>query len=181
MPVLVPELAERCIVVNAVSKSYAMTGWRVGWSIAPLELTEAAIRIQSHLSTNVANVSQMAALAAVAGGLEAVAEMREVFDRRRRTMVRMLNELPGVTCIEPHGAFYAFPSMAGLLGRRIGERTVASTIELAAAVLDDALVAFVPGEAFGAPGYARFSFALGDSDLVEGLERMASLLAAVEV
>ncbi len=178
MPVLVPELAERCVVVNAVSKTYAMTGWRVGWSIAPVEVTRAATRIQTHLSTNVANVSQRAAIAALAGGLDDVAAMRSAFDRRRRALVAALRAIPGVSCVEPLGAFYAFPSLHALLGRRLGERSADTTLELAALVLEEARVAFVPGEAFGAPGYARFSFALADDDLAEGMRRLADLVGA---
>lgn len=175
MPVLVPDMRDRCVVVNAVSKSYAMTGWRVGWSIAPAEVTRAATRIQGHLSTNVSNISQRAALAALTGDLRAVEEMRLAFDRRRRAMLAGLRAVPGVSCVEPLGAFYAFPSMRGMLGRPLGERTATTTLELATIVLEEALVAFVPGEAFGAPGYARFSFALNDDDLAEGLRRLAAL------
>ncbi len=175
MPGLVPEVRERCVVVNAVSKSFAMTGWRVGWLVAPGELAKAVTRIQTHISTNVANVAQHAALAALSGGLEDVARMRAVFDRRRTTMHRMLNETAGVTCLEPGGAFYAFPSMHGVLA---GDAKVvaATTMDLAELLLEEAKVAIVPGEAFGAPGYARLSFALSDEDLEEGLRRMQDLL-----
>ncbi len=172
-----PEAAERTVVVNGVAKTYAMTGWRVGWLIGPVEVAEGATNLQSHLSSNVANVSQMAALEAVSGPLDAVAEMRVAFDRRRRTMHRMLNEIPGVVCPEPFGAFYTFPSVAGLLGRRIGEATPTTSLELAAALLDDAEIAVVPGEAFGAPGHVRLSYALADDDLVEGLTRFQKLVA----
>jgi len=175
MPALVPELAERCVVVNGVAKTYAMTGWRVGWLIGPPDVVAAATNLQSHLSSNVANVSQAAALAAVTGDLAAVAEMRSAFDRRRRTMTRMLNEIPGVTCPEPQGAFYCYPSLAGLLGQEIRGRQPASTIALAELALEEAEVAIVPGEAFGTPGYARLSYALGDDDLVEGVGRLAKL------
>jgi len=174
---LVPELADRCVVLNGVAKTYAMTGWRVGWMIGPADLILAATNLQSHCTSNVANVSQRAALAAVAGDLEAVAMMRAAFDRRRQTIHRMLNEIPGVTCLEPEGAFYAFPSFEGVLGREIKGHRSTSTAELAGVILDLANVAIVPGEAFGAPGYARMSFALGDDDLVEGVERIADLLA----
>jgi aspartate/methionine/tyrosine aminotransferase len=177
MPTLVPELADQCIVVNGVAKTYAMTGWRVGWMIAPLDITAAALNLQSHTTSNVANVSQRAALAAVSGDLSAVAEMRAAFERRGRLMHSMLSSIPGVTCMEPEGAFYCFPSFAGVLGRDLGGRVPTSTVELAELVLDEVKVAFPPGEAFGAPGYARFSFALGDDDLVEGIERVAKLLS----
>lgn len=175
MPALVPELRDHCIVVNGVSKTYAMTGWRVGWMIGPPDVVRAAANLQSHSTSNVSNIAQAAALAAVAGDLATVAEMRSAFDRRRGTMHRMLDEIPGVTCVEPQGAFYAFPSLAGLLERPIRGRTAATTLELAALVLEEARVAIVPGEAFGAPGFARFSYALSDEDLKEGLSRFAAL------
>jgi aspartate/methionine/tyrosine aminotransferase len=177
MPALVPELAERCVVVNGVAKTYAMTGWRVGWLIGPPALVDAATDLQSHTTSNVANVSQVAALAALQGGLEATEEMRAAFDRRRRTIHRLLNDIDGVTCTEPEGAFYAFPSFHGVLGRELGGRKVTTTLELAEVLLEQAKVAIVPGEGFGAPGYARLSYALGDDDLEEGLERIARLLA----
>jgi aspartate/methionine/tyrosine aminotransferase len=172
MPVVAPEIADRTIVVNGVAKTFAMTGWRVGWLVGPAEISSAAIRLQSHISSNVANVSQRAALAAVEGPLDAVATMRAAFDRRRRTMIRLLGEVPGVACLEPEGAFYAFPNMSGLLGRDFGGRTAETTMDLAALLLDEVNIAIVPGEAFGAPGYARFSFALADEDLKEGLTRL---------
>ncbi len=175
MPVVVPELADRCVVVNGVAKTYAMTGWRVGWMVGPTDVVAAATNLQSHETSNVANVSQRAALAAVAGDLVAVAEMRSAFDRRRLTIHRMLNEIDGVTCLEPEGAFYAFPSVNGLLGRSLRGRTPASSAELAELAIDEAQVAVVPGEAFGAPGYFRMSYALGDDDLVEGVSRLAAL------
>ena len=177
LPVAVPELAEQCVVVNGVAKTYAMTGWRVGWIIAPGPVAAAAARLQSHTTSNVANVAQRAALAAVSGPLDAVAEMRTAFDRRRKLIHGLLNAIEGVTCPEPEGAFYAFPSMTGLLDRPLGGVTASTTLELAATILDAAKVAFVPGEAFGAPGYARFSFALGDDDIAEGLGRIARLAA----
>lgn len=177
MPTLVPELAEQCIVVNGVAKTYAMTGWRVGWMIAPADITKAATNFQSHATSNVANVSQIAALAAVSGPLDDVVRMRSAFERRGTTMARMLNEIDGVRCLDPQGAFYCFPNVTGLLGRPIAGRTAATTLELADLVLEEAQVAFVPGEAFGAPGYARFSFALGDDDLVEGISRLSDLVA----
>jgi aspartate/methionine/tyrosine aminotransferase len=174
---LVPELGDRVVIVNGVAKTYAMTGWRVGWMIGPPDLVKAATNFQSHATSNVANVSQRAALAAVAGPLDAVEQMREAFDRRGRTMHKLLSAIPGVTVLEPQGAFYAFPSFEGVLGRDIGGRRVDTTLDLAAVILDQAKVAIVPGEAFAAPGYARLSFALGDDDLAEGIERIAALLA----
>ena len=176
MPVVVPELAERCVVVNGVAKTYAMTGWRVGWMIGPLDVIRAATNLQSHATSNVANVSQRAALAAVSGDLSAVAMMREAFDGRRRRIHEMLNAIPGVSCTEPEGAFYAFPSFKEVLGRRLRGETPATTMELAEVILDEAKVAIVPGEAFGAPGYARLSYALGDLDLEEGVTRIGKLL-----
>jgi aspartate/methionine/tyrosine aminotransferase len=177
LPVVVPEAAGRTVVVNGVAKTYAMTGWRVGWLIGPVEVARAATTVQSHLSSNVANVAQMAALAAVSGPLDAVAEMRAAFDRRRRTMHRMLNDVPGVECPEPLGAFYAFPSVTGLLGRPVGDAEPQTSMELAAVLLDEAEVAVVPGEPIGAPGHLRLSYALSDDDLVEGLTRIQKLIA----
>jgi len=175
MPVVVPELAETCVVVNGVAKTYAMTGWRVGWLIGPPDVVAAATNIQSHQTSNVANVSQAAALCAVSGGLEAVAEMKVAFDRRRRAIVDQLNAIEGVHCPEPDGAFYAFPSVKGLLGKEIRGRRPSSSGELADLCITEAKVAVVPGEAFGAPGYFRMSYALGDEDLHEGVARLASL------
>ena len=177
MPVVVPELTETCVVLNGVAKTYAMTGWRVGWLIGPADVVKAATNLQSHLSSNVANVSQRAALAAVSGDLVAVAKMREAFDRRRQTIVRMLSEIPGVVCPEPEGAFYAYPSVRELIGLEIRGKRPASSAELAELVLDEAEVAVVPGEAFGTPGYFRMSYALGDDDLVEGVNRLGKLLS----
>jgi aspartate aminotransferase len=175
MPVLVPELVERCVVVNGVAKTYAMTGWRVGWMIGPLDVVTAATNLQSHETSNVANVSQRAALAAVSGDLAAAAAMRDAFDRRRLIIHTMLNEIEGITCLLPEGAFYAFPSVEGLLGRDIRGHRVTTSAELAELAIDEAKVAVVPGEAFGAPGYFRMSYALGDDDLIEGVSRMAKL------
>lgn len=177
LPVLVPELADRCVVVNGVAKTYAMTGWRVGWMIGPQDVVKAASNLQSHATSNVSNVAQAAALAAVSGGLEAVEEMRQAFDRRRRTIVRMLNEIEGLTCPEPEGAFYAYPSVKDLLGKEIRGTRPATSLELAGVLLEHAEVAVVPGEAFGTPGYLRLSYALGDEDLAEGVSRMQKLLA----
>jgi len=176
MPVLVPELADRCVVVNGVAKSYAMTGWRVGWMIGPADVVRAATNLQSHLTSNVANASQAAAVAALEGDQGEVAVMRAAFDRRRRRIHELLAAIPGVECVEPQGAFYAFPSFAAVLGHPLRGHTPATTLELADVVLEEARVAFVPGEAFGAPGYARFSYALGEDDLVEGVTRIAKLL-----
>jgi aspartate/methionine/tyrosine aminotransferase len=177
MPVLVPELADRCVVLNGVAKTYAMTGWRLGWMIAPADVTEAATNLQSHVTSNVNNIAQRAALAAVTGDLEAVAEMRVAFDRRRQTIHKLLNDIPGVSCFDPEGAFYAFPSLEGLLHRPIRGRTATSTLELAEIVLEEASVAFVPGEAFGAPGYGRFSYAMSDEDMERGIGRIADLVS----
>jgi aspartate/methionine/tyrosine aminotransferase len=177
MPVLVPELADRCVVLNGVAKTYAMTGWRVGWMIGPDDVIKGATNLQSHSTSNVSNVAQRAALAAVSGGLEAVAEMRAAFDRRRLLMHDLLSGIDGVETLRPQGAFYAFPSFEGVLQRKVAGRKVADTLELCTLILDEAKVAVVPGEAFGSPGYARLSFALGDDDLGEGVRRIADLLA----
>ncbi len=176
MPALVPELADTCVVLNGVAKTYAMTGWRVGWMIGPRDVINAATNLQSHSTSNVNNVAQRATLAALAGDLEAVARMREAFARRGKTMHAMLTRIPGVTCMEPQGAFYCFPNFEGVLGREIGGTQVHDTLALCEVLLEQAKVAIVPGEAFGAPGYARLSFALGDDDLGEGVERIATLL-----
>ncbi len=180
MPVLVPELADRCLVANGVAKTYAMTGWRVGWLIGPGDAIAAATNIQSHETSNVSNVSQRAALAAVSGGLEDVALMRAAFDRRRLTITSMLNDIEGVVCVEPEGAFYAYPSVKGLLGRSLRGLRPASSAELAEICINEAKVAVVPGEAFGAPGYFRLSYALGDGDLVEGVSRLAALFGEAQ-
>jgi aspartate aminotransferase len=180
MPVLVPQLTDRCLVANGVAKTYAMTGWRVGWLAGPTDAITAATNIQSHETSNVSNVAQRAALAAVSGNLDDVALMREAFDRRRRTIVTMLNDIDGIVCAEPEGAFYAFPSVKGLLGRSIRQQRPATSAELAEICITEAKVAVVPGEAFGAPGYFRMSYALGDDDLVEGVSRLASLFAEAQ-
>jgi aspartate aminotransferase len=177
LPAMLPELRERCVVVNGVAKTYAMTGWRVGWILGPQDVIKAAANLQSHATSNVSNVSQAAALAAVSGGLDEVAAMRAAFDRRRRTIVRMLNEIQGVVCPEPQGAFYAYPSVKSLLGKEIRGRRPQSSVELAELILEEAEVAVVPGEAFGTPGYLRLSYALGDDDLAEGVSRIQKLLA----
>ena len=177
MPVAVPGLADTCVVLNGVAKTYAMTGWRVGWMLGPVDVVKAATNLQSHATSNVANVSQVAAVEALTGDLTAVAEMRAAFDRRRQTMVRMLDAIPGVSCPDPDGAFYAYPSVKGVLGKTLRGRTPQSSAELAELVLDEVGVAVVPGEAFGTPGYFRLSYALGDDDLVKGVQRLADLLA----
>ncbi|MEU1881307.1 pyridoxal phosphate-dependent aminotransferase [Streptosporangium sp. NPDC020072] len=176
---VVPELGDRVVVLNGVAKTYAMTGWRVGWLIGPKDVVKAATNLQSHATSNVSNVAQAAALAAVSGDLSAVAKMREAFDRRRQTMVRMLNEIPGVLCPEPRGAFYAYPSVKELLGKDFGGRRPETSAQLAELILEEAEVALVPGEAFGTPGYFRLSYALGDEDLVEGVSRVAKFLGQV--
>ncbi len=180
MPTVVPELANQCIIVNGVAKTYAMTGWRVGWMIGPSDVMKAAINYQSHSTSNVTNVAQIAALEAVSGDLSAVAMMREAFSRRAVTMHRMLNEIPGVSAIEPQGAFYCYPNVSELLHRPLGpNRTVSlTTLELADTILSEAKVAFVPGEAFGTPGYARFSFAMADAEMEEGIRRIGEWVHA---
>lgn len=178
MPALVPELANQCVIVNGVAKTYAMTGWRVGWMIGPADVMKAAINFQSHTTSNVSNVAQVAALEAVSGDLAAVAMMREAFARRGTLMHHMLNAIPGVSCMKPQGAFYCFPNVRGLLNRNLGGSIATTTLELADLVLERAKVAFVPGEAFGAPGYARFSFALADQDLQQGIEQLTGLIVS---
>jgi len=174
MPGAVPELEDRWVIVNGVAKSYAMTGWRVGWLIGPPDVAQAAIRLQSHLTSNVANVSQRAAHAALTGPQDVVEEMRQAFDRRRRKMVEIFASIDGVRCLEPQGAFYVFPDLSAYLGGRFS-----STLDLARWVLEEAGVAFVPGEAFGAPGYGRFSYALSDVDLERGMEKLAKALNSI--
>jgi aspartate/methionine/tyrosine aminotransferase len=177
MPVAVPELADTCVVLNGVAKTYAMTGWRVGWMAGPVDVIKAATNLQSHLTSNVCNVAQRAALQAVSGPLDAVAEMRAAFDRRRRTIVELLSAIPGVRCPTPRGAFYAYPSVQELVGKELRGARIADTVGLAAAILEHAEVAVVPGEAFGTPGFLRLSYALADDDLRTGVERMGALLA----
>tara|TARA_B100001778_G_scaffold114028_1_gene93391 strand:- start:1199 stop:2395 length:1197 start_codon:yes stop_codon:yes gene_type:complete len=175
---LVPECADQTVILNGVAKTYAMTGWRVGWIIAPEDVAKASSTLQSHQTSNVANISQQAALAAVSGPLSAVDEMRSAFDKRRQVMHSMLNAIGGVSVLEPQGAFYAFPNFSHCLHREIAGKKVETTIDLAQVFLEEIHVAVVPGEAFGAPGYARLSFALGDDDLKEGLGRITDLLSA---
>ena len=173
----VPELGDRVVILNGVAKTYAMTGWRVGWMIGPRDVVKAATNLQSHATSNVNNVAQVAALTAVSGDLSAVAQMRTAFDRRRRMIVGLLSDIPGVICPEPKGAFYAYPSVKGLLGKPLRGRVSHSSAELAGVILEEAEVAVVPGEAFGTPGYLRLSYALGDADLAEGIGRIAKLVA----
>jgi aspartate aminotransferase len=179
MPVAVPELADTCVVLNGVAKTYAMTGWRVGWMAGPADVIKAATNLQSHLSSNVCNVAQRAALEAVSGPLDAVAEMRAAFDRRRRTIVELLSAIPGVQCPTPRGAFYAYPAVADLMGKELRGARIDDSVGLAAAILEHAEVAVVPGEAFGTPGFLRLSYALADDDLRTGVERMGALLAEI--
>jgi aspartate aminotransferase len=178
MPVVAPEIVDRCVVLNGVAKTYAMTGWRVGWMIGPADVIAAATNLQSHSTSNVGNVSQAAALAAVSGDLSAVAQMRVAFDRRRQVMTALLNEAPGVVCPLPDGAFYCYPSVKGVLGKELAGRVPATSAELAELLLDEADVAVVPGEAFGTDGYFRLSCALGDADLEEGVTRLVKLLSS---
>jgi len=174
---IVHTAGEKVVVLNGVAKTYAMTGWRVGWMIGPTDVIKAASNLQSHATSNVANVSQIAALAAVSGDLSAVAEMRAVYDRRRRAIVAALSDIPGIVCPTPEGAFYVYPSVKGLLGKPLRGRVSSSSAELATVILEEAEVAVVPGEAFGTPGYVRMSYALGDDDLAEGVARIAKLVA----
>ena len=175
--VLVPELADRTIILNGVAKTYAMTGWRVGWMIGPKDVIKAATNLQSHLSSNVSNISQRAAIAALSGDLATVHKMGEAFDRRRKLIVKLLNEIPGVSCPTPTGAFYVYPSVKGVLGKEIRGKRPKTSAELATLILEEVEVAAVPGEAFGPSGYLRFSYALGDEDIVEGISRVKKLLS----
>jgi aspartate/methionine/tyrosine aminotransferase len=176
LPVLVPELADTCIIINGVAKTYAMTGWRVGWMIGPKDVIKAATNLQSHLTSNVANVSQRAAIAALNGNLDAVHKMGEAFDRRRKLIVGLINEIPGFKCPTPTGAFYVYPSVKGVLGTTIRGKTPKTSAELATLILEEAEVAAVPGEAFGPSGYLRFSYATSDEDIIEGIGRIKKLI-----
>jgi len=176
MPVVVPGLADSTIIINGVAKTYAMTGWRVGWMIGPKDVIKAATNLQSHLTSNVSNVSQRAAIAALTGDLSAVHKMGEAFDRRRKLIVGLLNEIPGFECPMPTGAFYVYPSVKGALGKTIRGKVAKTSAELATIILDEVEVAAVPGEAFGPSGYLRFSYALGDDDIVEGIGRIKKLI-----
>ena len=175
--VAVPALADRTIIINGVAKTYAMTGWRVGWMIGPKDVIKAATNLQSHLSSNVSNISQRAAIAALSGDLSAVNKMGEAFDRRRKLIVKLLNEIPGVSCPNPTGAFYVYPSVKGVLGKEIRGKRPKTSAELATLILEEVEVAAVPGEAFGPSGYLRFSYALGDEDIIEGIGRVKKLLS----
>ncbi len=177
MPVAVPGLADQTIILNGVAKTYAMTGWRVGWMIGPKDVIKAATNLQSHLTSNVANVSQRAAIAALTGSLDAVHEMGVAFDRRRKLIVSLLNEIPGFDCPTPQGAFYVYPSVKGVLGKSIRGKVANTSAELATIILDEVEVAAVPGEAFGPSGYLRFSYATSDEDIVEGIGRIKKLLS----
>jgi aspartate aminotransferase len=177
MPVVLPEIADQTIILNGVAKTYAMTGWRVGWMVGPKDVIKAATNLQSHLSSNVSNISQRAALAAVSGDLAAVHEMGVAFDRRRKLIVGLLNEIPGVFCPTPTGAFYVYPSVKGVLGKEIRGKRPQTSAELATLILEEAEVAAVPGEAFGPSGYLRFSYALSDAEIVEGIARVKKLLS----
>ncbi len=177
LPEVVPAIADQTIRFNGTSKSYAMTGWRVGWLIAPKPFVAAAGNLQSHVCGNISNVSQWAALAALRSGTASVERMREAFAKRRGAILAGLERLPGFECPPPDGAFYVFPSVAGLLGRNIAGRRVDTSEQLAGLLLDEAKVAVVPGEAFGAPGHLRFSYALADDQLEEGMARIHRLLA----
>ena len=176
LPVLVPALADTCIVINGVAKTYAMTGWRVGWMIGPKDVIKAATNLQSHLTSNVSNVSQRAAIAALNGNLDAVHAMGEAFNRRRKLIVKLLNEVPGFECPTPAGAFYVYPSVKGVFGKSIRGKTPTTSAELATILLEEVEVAAVPGEAFGPSGYLRFSYATSDADIVEGIGRIKQLL-----
>ncbi len=176
LPVVVPEMKDQTIILNGVAKTYAMTGWRVGWMVGPKDVIKAATNLQSHLSSNVSNVSQRAAIAALTGSLDAVKEMGVAFDRRRKLIVQMLNEIPGVVCPTPTGAFYVYPSVKGILGKEIRGKRPQTSAELATLILEEVEVAAVPGEAFGPSGYLRFSYALSDADIVEGITRVQKLL-----
>ena len=171
-----PALGDKVVILNGVAKTYAMTGWRVGWMIGPADVIKAATNLQSHATSNVSNVSQMAALAAVSGPLDAVEEMKVAFDRRRRAMVERLSSIEGVNCPTPHGAFYAYPDVRGLLGKEIAGVRPTTSAQLAALILDKVEVAIVPGEAFGPSGFVRLSYALGDDDLAEGVGRIQKFL-----
>ena len=173
----VPELANQTILVNGVAKTYAMTGWRLGWMVSPADVTAAAANLQSHLSSNVSNISQRAAIAALSGDQSVVEDMKKSFARRRALMVGELSKIDGFVVPEPGGAFYVYADVTGLLGREWGGKRIDTTIQLADYILDAAEVAVVPGEAFGPSGYLRFSYALGDEELREGLHRLQKLFA----
>lgn len=177
LPVVAPEIGDRFVVVNGVAKTYAMTGWRIGWMIGPKDVMDAAINYQSQTTSNISNIAQVASATALNGPLDDVAMMRAAFDARRQKMVSFLNDIPGVTCPTPEGAFYCFPNVTGLLGLSLGGKVSTTSAELAEHLLETIKIAVVPGEAFGAPGYFRLSYALGDDDLAEGLLRLRDFVA----
>lgn len=164
-----PDL-DKVILINGVAKTFAMTGWRVGWMIGPADIVAAAARYQSHATGNVNNVAQIAAVEAINGPQDTVVAMRESFDKRRQTMLSMLADAPGIDCVEPAGAFYVFPNVAGVLND-----TYPSSETLAEGLLEEAGVAVVPGDSFGATGFLRLSYALSDTDLEKGVSRMVSM------
>lgn len=174
----VPGLSEKCILINGVAKTYAMTGWRLGWMVGPPDVIAAATNLQSHLSSNVSNISQLAALSALQGDQDAATTMRDAFNVRRHTIVKGLNAIDGVLCPTPQGAFYVYPDVSGLLGKTWAGRTPTTSLELADLILEKCEVAAVPGEAFGPSGYLRFSYALGDEDLAEGIARLQAFFKA---
>jgi aspartate aminotransferase len=174
---VVPELIDRTILVNGVAKTYAMTGWRLGWMAGPLDVMKAAGNLQSHLSSNVSNISQRAAIAALTGPQDEVLAMRDAFDRRRTVAVDELNKIPGWIAPTPQGAFYVYSDVTGLLGREWGGKRIETSLELCDYMLDAAEVALVPGEAFGPSGYVRLSYALGDAQLLEGIQRLQKLFS----
>jgi aspartate aminotransferase len=174
---LVPEIQDRTIMVNGVAKSYAMTGWRLGWMIAPDDAAKAAGNLQSHLTSNVSNISQRAAIAAITGDQEPIQKMLAAFDRRRKLAVAELNKIPGMMTPNPEGAFYVYPDVSGLLGKTWAGKQITSSLELADMILEQAEVALVPGEAFGPSGYLRLSYALSDDQLLEGIQRMQKLFS----
>ena len=171
----VPELAEQAILVNGVAKTYAMTGWRVGWMVGPADAMKGAANLQSHLTSNVNNIAQRAALAALTGPQDEVERMRQAFDRRRKLIVSELSKIDGMRVPTPEGAFYVYPDVSGLLGRDWNGVTPRTSLELADLILDQAEVAVVPGEAFGPSGFVRLSYALGDEPLLEGVQRLQRL------
>lgn len=176
VPKNVPEIAERVVITSGVAKSYAMTGWRIGWSVGPAEFTQGVAKLQSQLTSNIGNISQLAAVEALTGPQDEIENMRQIFDRRRVLALKALREINGVDVIDPEGAFYVFPSFEGVLGNTIRGHKITSTLQLAEVLLDEIKVALVPGEAFGAPGYLRLSYALGEDDLVEGIGRIADFV-----
>lgn len=176
VPKNVPEIHERVVITSGVAKSYAMTGWRIGWSVGPDEFTKGVAKLQSQLTSNIGNISQLAAVEALTGPQDEIENMRQIFDRRRVLAMKALSEINGVETVEPEGAFYVFPSFQGVIGQTINGHHITSTMQLAELLLDEVKVAIVPGEAFGAPGFLRLSYALGEDDLVEGIGRIADFI-----